>query len=62
MIQASGLRDNGDGTWTARAGSESYTGTREECEWWLRMNEASEAGDRTAAAGPPPLRERLKGR
>jgi hypothetical protein len=53
-MQTSGLRDDGDGTWTAWVLSENYTGTRAECEWWLLMN------DRDAPPPPPPLRERLK--
>lgn len=38
MRKAVELTDNGDGTWTARIYSTTYTGTYAECVAWLRNN------------------------
>jgi hypothetical protein len=37
-MKAVDLWQNPDGTWTARIFSQTFTGTREECDRWLRCN------------------------
>lgn len=38
MVPAVALWPNGDGTWTARIFSQTFTGTRQECVDWVRAN------------------------
>jgi len=35
-MKAVDLTDNRNGTWTARIFYQTYTGTRDECERWIR--------------------------